>query len=207
MYRSLLIVDLSSPSMRQALGNCQDMHRNIMKAFPRDNADRKKSQVLYRLMTVESRPALFVLSRELPNWDNVAGISLYQQLPPRLLGELGDTFKGGRVLRFSLLTSPCKKISGEGKNSRRVFLRTSEERLAWLSRKAKQNGFTLLQVSESAMETLYGKKEGEEIRYRTIAFDGMLRITDPDLFLNAYTTGIGPGKAYGLGMLMLAGCN
>ena len=37
-----------------------------------------------------------------------------------------------------------------------------------------------------------------------ILFSGVLRITDSDAFWQSYILGIGPGKAYGLGMLNVA---
>ena len=42
------------------------------------------------------------------------------------------------------------------------------------------------------------------IFYRTVSFDGVLRITDAARFRDAFAKGIGPGKAYGLGLMMLA---
>ena len=37
-----------------------------------------------------------------------------------------------------------------------------------------------------------------------VLFSGLLKITDADAFWKSYTCGIGPGKAYGLGMLTVA---
>ena len=204
MYRSLLTIHLDHPSSRQALSNCQDMHRNLMKAFPEADASRKEANVLYRLFTIEERPALFVLSSELPDWEKVTGISLYQNKMPLQMDVLFDKLTTGRALRFSLKTSPCKKVSGERKNSKRVFLRNAEERAAWLCRKGQQNGFEVLRLSESETDIVHGRKETGEIFYQTVTFDGVLRITDEARFREAFKNGIGPGKAYGLGLLMLA---
>ena len=203
MYRSQLSIDPGHPSMRQALADCQDMHRNIMKAFPEENVTRKEARVLYRLMTVENRPVLFVLSGDLPDWSRVPGLSLYRGMPPRAYDDIQSAFLSGRTLRFSLRASPCKKMPGDGKNSKRVFLRTPEERKAWLIRKAEQNGFLLLQMSETAPDVLRGSKGDNTFYYRTVVFEGVLRITDTVRFTTAFENGIGPGKAYGLGLLLL----
>ncbi|EMS89944.1 type I-E CRISPR-associated protein Cas6/Cse3/CasE [Leptospira noguchii] len=42
------------------------------------------------------------------------------------------------------------------------------------------------------------------IKIHTVTFSGILRITDPEKFKIAYTKGIGSGKAFGCGMLLLA---
>lgn len=49
-----------------------------------------------------------------------------------------------------------------------------------------------------------GRKSGMEIRYRAVEFTGLLTITDEALFWKGYTEGIGPGKAYGLGLIVIA---
>ncbi len=43
-----------------------------------------------------------------------------------------------------------------------------------------------------------------DIKLHTVHFTGILRVTDTDAFKKAYTQGIGSGKAFGCGMLLLA---
>lgn len=47
-----------------------------------------------------------------------------------------------------------------------------------------------------------GKKH--DIKLHTITFTGILRVTNAEAFKQAYTNGIGSGKAFGCGMLLLA---
>ena len=38
----------------------------------------------------------------------------------------------------------------------------------------------------------------------TVLFDGLLEVTDPGLFRQAIAVGIGPGKAFGCGLMSIA---
>ena len=45
---------------------------------------------------------------------------------------------------------------------------------------------------------------GNEIRIFSVLYDGILTVTEPASFLGAMKTGIGHGKAMGLGLLSVA---
>ena len=40
--------------------------------------------------------------------------------------------------------------------------------------------------------------------HSSVLFDGLLRVTDTDAFLRTLVRGIGPGKAFGFGLLSVA---
>lgn len=205
MYRSLLMIDRKDPSFRQALGNVQDMHRNLMRAFRfRDTKmPRAEESLLYALMEENGAPVLYVLSREEPEWENVKGVSLYPGSSPVCIDALRDRFTAGRLLSFRLFASPTKKVAREGRLSARKFLEQPDERRDWLLRQAEKAGFSVKQYAEENTREVTGFKKGGKIYHKGVVFTGILEITDPDAFWEAYCGGIGPGKAYGLGMLLV----
>ena len=203
MYRSKLTLDLLDPSVQQALRNANDMHRNIMKAFddlPSDSP-RAEHSVLYSVLDYMGKPAVYVTSQTLPDWSRVRGFTPVDD--PIDISALRGKFCEGGVFCFRLFASPTKKIARDGKLSSRVFLKALEERSQWLQRQAEKKGFELISFSEITESKVTGKKRDMQINYTGVLFTGVLRITDPDLFWKAYCEGIGPGKAYGLGMLMI----
>ncbi len=203
MYRSKLTLDLLNPSVQQALRNVNDMHRNIMKAFddlPSDSP-RANNSVLYSVLDYMGKPAVYVISRTKPDWSRVRGFTPVDE--PMDISGIRDKFCKDGVFGFRLLASPTKKVSREGKLSSRVYLRTAEERGQWLRRQAQKSGFELVSFSENSEERVIGRKKDMQINYTGVHFSGVLKITDPDLFWKAYCEGIGPGKAYGLGMFMI----
>jgi CRISPR system Cascade subunit CasE len=91
-----------------------------------------------------------------------------------------------------------------------VELRREEDQLGWLRRKGEQGGFEVLGVRVQGQEKEQGRRRrhgGEEssLTLAAVLFDGHLRITDAEKFFHySLRRGLGPGKAYGLGLLSLA---
>ena len=208
MYLSKIILDLRHPSVRQALRDVNDMHRDLMAGFSMNGGNetpRADLQVLYRVFEQRDQVYLLVSSVEKPNAEALAKRGFRTDgTMIRDISALRDVFAAGRTLRFELLASPCRKVSGEG-ISRRVFLKEPEERAAWLRRKGENGGFEVLSVYESSNRIdLLGHRDGTDIKNSAVLFSGILSVTDEDAFWKSYTQGIGPGKAYGLGMLNVA---
>lgn len=137
----------------------------------------------------------------------------------------------GRRLRFCLLANPTKKVDthsgpdGQRRNGRRLPLRGEDAHLAWLARKGVEGGFRLLQVKASpssperesipsaralpagellGRHPLAGGEESARLTFVPVLFEGLLEVAAPDLLRQTLGRGIGPGKAYGLGLLSLA---
>ena len=120
-----------------------------------------------------------------------------------------ESMKDGDFFCFQIATSPYKKESKDSsKNSRRRSLKTQDERLEWLARKAQQGGFQIITVDERLDEqltVLHQENKGGKMIMNSYCYTGRLQIIDVDTFRSTMRQGLGPGKAYGLGMLMLRG--
>lgn len=204
MYLTKLKLPLSSPNVRAALHDSQNMHRMVTGFF---GTDRKRADLLYRSRIRGVFAELYLYSEQPVNPERLLpGMELVAQ---RELSFWLASMETGQVYSFQLLTAPFKKVAEEGaKNSRRRALRTQEERLAWLERKAEQGGFRILSVQETPGEkktAVHPAERGGRLTVDAWCYDGHLVITDADAFRRSFREGIGPGKAYGLGMLLLAG--
>ena len=51
MYLSRLTLQIASPSVRQSLRNCQDMHKTLMQAF---DCSREEACLLYRVFKTDA---------------------------------------------------------------------------------------------------------------------------------------------------------
>ncbi len=200
MYLSRLDLQLSSPAVRQALRNCQDMHRTLMKAF---DCTREEACLLYRIMKTDQCIFIYSQSFTLPKWERIEKYGYHCAKIQNILS-LHESFKEEMALRFSLLACPTKKVKGDGQNSRRVLLRSREERLEWLKRQGEKNGFLVHEAYEAADEqALTGSKDSGEFFITGIPFQGILSITNKEAFWRGFQHGIGPEKPYGFGMLMI----
>lgn len=201
MYLIRIDMERSSRTVRSAMADCQQMHRLVMGLFEQE---RRQADVLYRVKEQGMSVSLYIYSAVPVQEERlVPGMKLGGQ---REVSAWLDSLNNGRRLRFDLLAMPAKKVSAGGKNSQRRVLRTLDERVNWLARKAEQNGFRLLDVAENGSTSFRGlhKTGAGEMHWDAFHYTGSLQITDEDLFRCAVQKGIGAGKAYGLGMLLLA---
>lgn len=206
MVLSKIILDIRHPSVRQAMRDANDMHRNIMSGFSAQGGEemaRAGMRVLYRLFSKRDQLYLLVSSDERPDPAALAERGFYtDETLIRDVTPLKDVFQEGRCLRFELFASPCRKVGGAGRNSRRMFLETPEERAEWLARKGENGGFHILQLDElGGRVDVVGRRDSMVVKNSAVLYSGVLRITDADAFWRSYSEGIGPGKAYGMGML------
>lgn len=189
-----------------------------MRGFPSivdiEQAPRAFWGVLHRLELdrKNSRVLLYVQSRVQPNWEHIKGDSLVQdgvanpavKSVAKAYSEIGK----GQRLRFRLRANPTRKIDtksaedGGRRNGRRVPLQNLEKQIEWMARKADQHGFALEHV------TIAAAGAGEYVRSRIkgstfqgVLFEGQLVVREPEIFKEALASGIGPGKAFGFGLL------
>ena len=197
MYLAKLTMDPHHPSIRQALKDRQDMHRNLAHAF--------QGGFLYRMTENSDQPGLLTLSREMPQQAALEQNG-YRLQEMQDVSALRDKVSTGAVLRFNLLAAPSKKVKTDGqRNSRRDYLSMPALRLDWLKRQGDKYGFEVLEVHEpSAEQTIcVGRKTGS-FKLTAVEFEGVVRIKDSELFWASWENGIGPEKAYGLGMMLLS---
>lgn len=189
--------------------------------------------VLYRsdVNPATGNVTVYVQSRERPDWARLDPDYLLEPPACKSVEEQYGGLREGMVLRFRLRANPTRKVDtktgpdGRRRHGKRVELRNEADQIAWLKRKAEQGGFELLSVRVSpavpdvrtvpegkivrtaGQQRLRASGEAEGVRTLTFAsvlFDGNLRIVDAARFRRALAAGIGPGKAYGFGLLSLA---
>jgi CRISPR system Cascade subunit CasE len=219
VFLSRLILNVRSRDVRRDLADIHHLHRTVMSGFESVVADepRRAHAVLFRLDDDRAgAPLLLVQSRPRPEWAHLPADYLLQHddnpavKPFAALAQLQE----GQVLRFRLTANPTRKIDtktledGRRRHGRRVELRSESDRRAWLARRAQLAGFELVDpehtLSISPRARLSGRREATRVTAAAVQYDGLLRVTDRELLLEALVAGIGPGKAYGLGLLSLA---
>lgn len=202
MYLTKLELDLRNSGIRAALLDAQKLHRLVTGLF---QCARKDAEILYRCRGRGICTDLYMYSacpvdpaRILPGMR----LAAQRDVTPWL-----NAMENGDVFSFQLVTAPFRKQAEDGaRNSRRRALRTWEERLAWLQRKAEQGGFQLLSAEEAPAEKLVARhsaSSGGSLTVDACCYSGLLRVEDAERFRKTVACGIGPEKAYGLGMLLL----
>ena len=106
----------------------------------------------------------------------------------------------GALCRFSLQAEVAWSSGG-----RRVVppRHDDEARATWLRGQAARNGFELVDFVEIETRTVRIKDRKRDIRVPVTSWAGTLRVADAERFALAYRDGLGRGRTWGLGMLMI----
>lgn len=220
MYLSVLKLNPLSPNVRRDMSDVTEMHRTVMRAFPETEPGKNARQeygVLYRLDVFRSTGEiwLYVQSRVEPNWERLPRYYVIEGDPEAIrmksLTSAYAQIHNGQALRFRLRANPTVKVDtktredGVRRNGRRVPVRGEENQVKWLERKGKESGFELRQVAiqRSGSAELYRGREKNRV-FQGVLYEGILVVTDADLFREALQKGIGPAKAFGFGLLSVA---
>lgn len=142
--------------------------------------------------------------------------------------------QNGQVLSFRLRANPTKRIAkyDDMMKGKRVELRREDEQIDWLIRKGQvmgkgePGGFDLLMKKVKDIKgderlvphvkiCCEGKQRGRKLdgayghatTHFAVLFDGLLRVTNTDAFLETLVRGIGTGKAFGFGLLSITPVN
>jgi CRISPR system Cascade subunit CasE len=216
--------------VRRDLADCRALHQRVMTAFPDLGGEEARARLgaLYR-PEVDARTGvvtLVVQSRVQPDWGRLPGggyLLAGGEVENPACKTIDRHYAGlseGATLAFRLRANPTKKIEtksgpgGERRNGRRVELWREDEQLAWLERKGRDGGFAVL-AAQVRVDRAFGAKQvgrvgdggtGREARltFGAVVYDGVLRVTDAEVFRETLEHGIGSAKAYGFGLLSVA---
>jgi len=211
MFLSRIELDRYKPETRRALNSPQVLHASIEGCFEQKQPERS----LWRIDNMGERLYLLLLSPVQPDFTKFAA----QFAPSCVMGESKDytlllsRLQKNQRLEFRLRANPVHSVKGKhgihGKRGKVYAHVTTEQQRGWLMERAETNGFVLREGGFDVVEKgqmRFWRKAGEravEIGYAV--FEGVLEIVDVERFRAALVQGIGRGKAYGCGLLTVAG--
>ncbi|MFD6149936.1 type I-E CRISPR-associated protein Cas6/Cse3/CasE [Streptomyces sp. NPDC060243] len=198
------------------------LHRRVMSLFPDDaqgGPARARYQVLYRVEDTARGSHLLIQSNHRP--DPARLPDDYGTLTTRPLDALLDALQDGLPLHYRCAASPVRKPTA---NTRALYNLPAVVALKgtaadeWWQRQAENAGLKLLSQQAQPLDTVHdrqasagtgggggtGMGQGNRVRHQRIRFDGTATIADAEQLRTALVHGIGPGKAYGCGLLSIA---
>jgi CRISPR system Cascade subunit CasE len=158
------------------------------------------------------RVMILVQSAVKPDWDYAFRNAGYLLAAPPQVKMFEPCFAEEQHLRFRLMANPTRKIdtksgpNGQRRNGKRVPV-PADQLYEWLSRRAESAGFSIDKDSTTVQPAyiyVNRTRNGNGQSLRSARYDGILKITDPARFQQTVVQGIGPGKAFGFGLLSLA---
>ncbi len=210
MYMTRVRLDSSKRKTMEALANPNLMHGAVEHAFT-DYGSRH----LWRIDPLHGVYYLLIVSEIAP--DTAGIVSQFGMEPAsessavRAYTPFLDKIQQGSRWHFRIAATPTHSVSqGEGKRGKVYPHVSPRHQIQWLIDQGRRHGF---EVSEDAVQILQDRqvtfRKGEQHRTRVsmihVVFEGTLKVTDADAFREALVKGIGREKAFGSGMLTIAG--
>lgn len=112
-----------------------------------------------------------------------------------------DKLAEGREYAFTIEANPVTTHEGH-----RIPIRKPSERIDWITRQLTKVGCRNIKTMiESVHVDQFRKNDADRttVTLQAVRYQGRLTVADPDELAHALTEGIGPAKAYGLGLLTL----
>lgn len=211
---SYLTLDADHPHVRAALLDANRMHQLIMSgwqhaAFPGEPA-RATLDILYALSPTTTGAVRVVTQ---------AAVAPHWQLPDNML-TASTTDRHAPLhgtIAFQLTAAPTKSLPGTpiapGKHSRgRKIPLPVDQRHAWGERVLRSAGLNVVDLHTTTIGRLHSPTKSlppdqrpaptSVFTHTTVTYTGIATIADPTRHRHALTHGIGPGKAYGCGLLL-----
>lgn len=210
MYLSRLKFHALDPRAAKLLGNRYRLHAALMRGYADAGEDER---VLFRVEPVAGRSAwqdVLVQGRNAPDWTPL--LEDYGHACQAQSKAFTVEPSAGQHYRFRLLANPTVT-----RDRKRLGLVGEGAQREWLERRAEASGFRLLDctVIDEGLLPAWKKDEGQQppkgqkpkgkrLTIRTARYEGLLEITEPQIFGKALESGIGPAKGLGCGLLSLA---
>ncbi|MBK3866256.1 type I-E CRISPR-associated protein Cas6/Cse3/CasE [Pseudomonas stutzeri] len=200
MYLTRLRLDPRSAQARRDLADPYEMHRTLVRAFVQDG-ERTPPRFLWRgePTSAWSEPVVLVQSEEAAQWSSLEALPNYLKGAVEMLEwQPESSLRVGERFRFRLFANPTVT-----RNGKRLGLMAEDAQLAWLERQGARLGFSVEAALVAGSELLHSRKGNSRISLLRACFEGRLIVDDTDVLARAVRTGIGPGKAFGCGLLSL----
>ena len=213
IYMTRMQLDLSKRKTMQALANPNLFHGALEQSFPV-----RKQKKLWRVDPLRGKTYLLIVSWEEPDLTSAAEQFGFpeakEKWETRCYNPLLEQLDAGSQWHFRLVAYPThsvmekKDVPGQrGKVYPHVTPRYQKK---WLLDRAEKHGFELSEEAFQVVEdhSFFFRKssdQGRRVSLLAVTFEGVLKVVNPDLFRETLIEGIGRGKAYGMGLLTVAG--
>lgn len=201
---------------RRLLASPRAMHGAVLAGFRDPPVRVPERRLLWRVDHDDHRSVLYLVSAEPPDLSHLVESAGWLTGPGWETADYSPVLSGlvaGQQWRFRLTANPTRSIrcgDSDDARSRRVGHVSAEQQLSWLLGKGQSMGVTFGTECDNASIVITGRRlvsfrhSGSAISLAIAQFDGGLTVDDPDKLRRTLVSGVGPGKAYGCGLLTLA---
>lgn len=219
MYLSRVEIDDRNRFKIKDLSHLGAYHSWVEQSFPKDIEEKKRPRHLWRIDKLGLHRYLLIVSAEKPNLLKLEKYGVKGSAATKDYDSFLEKITNQSIWNFRLTANPSYRINKNGKTSVVPHITVSQQ-MNWLIKRASKYGFEFFIKENIAPEFETEKcsfdivnrnwpilwKKGKSgkahsIKLSQVTFEGVLKVTDVELFKKALISGIGREKAYGMGML------
>lgn len=201
LYLSRVHIDATKRKALKALSAPSLFHGALSESF-----EGERPHTLWRIDSLGGELYIIVLSETKPDLVSFCEqFSDTNHYETKEYDGLMSRITAGSRWRFRLTANPTRSIcSNKGERGKVVAHITPEYQRNWLIEKGRTNGFAVSSDSFDIVQCKWQRfyKKGEKyVTLLSVTYEGVIDVTNPELFRNALVNGIGRGKAYGMGLM------
>ena len=214
LYRVHQRLCMAFPSREQKEGDPEFLKSFDPAGFQHVHGQRTGEQAfLFRIDPLPAgRAMIIVQSAARPDWDYAFQNAGYLLAGPPQVKEFAPDFQDSRLYRFRLLANATRKIDtktredGTKSNGNRVPV-SAEKLKEWLQARGARCGFHIHENDLDVQTGYLNASTGNDDTYKRFfyaRYEGLLQATDATALRQAVTSGVGPAKGFGFGLLSIA---
>lgn len=205
MYLSRVAIDSLNRRKIKDLTHLGAYHNWVESSFPEEFKENVRSRKLWRIDTLQGKKYMLLVTKKMPDLKSLEKYGIPDSAQTKSYDEYLGSIKEGSIYRFRVTLNPVKALSQEyGKRGRVVPEITAEQQMLFLESRAEKLGFELIpdeyQIVERTWEPFI-KQDQKTIWLSKVTYEGLLKVTNKDVFYCTLTEGIGKKKAYGFGLM------
>lgn len=206
MYISRVEIDHTNRRKIKDLTHVDAYHGWVESSFPDEIESSVRTRKLWRVDTIQGKDYLIVVSQGQPQLTLLEKYGVTGSAQTKSYDSFLANFKQGDHFQFRVVLNPVISLPNR-ENTKRGIVKphvTVEHQMQYLIDRSEKNGFSLQEDDFSVVERgteLLKKSSMKPVRLVKAVYEGVLTITDAELFRKALINGIGKKKAYGFGLM------
>lgn len=201
LYLSRIKLDPAKKDTLRALAAPGKFHGALEASF---NGPRQRN--LWRLDSLNGALYILLLSKTAPDLSHVCAqfCCSSEDVQTKQYDGLLSHVECGTRWRFRLTANPVKaQMQDQGRGKVQACTTIPQQEM-WLLAHCEKHGFRVTEDSFQVMQNKwyrFYKSDRNQVSLLAVTYEGELEITDAELFRTALCSGVGRGKAYGMGLL------
>ena len=217
MYLSRIKIDTENRRKIRPLTHLGAYHDWVEKSFPAEIEAGVRRRHLWRIDPLYGELYLMVLSEEKPALKEFSKYGVEGTFRSKSYDHLLASIQNGQVLRFRVTANPTYADPQPGKERGKVYPHvTIEQQRNWLIKKSANAGFEIMKrtndmIPDAGDQYLFdivhrdhpglNRKGNRVVHLSRVTFEGILKVTDSDVFRQTLIQGLGREKAFGMGLM------